>query len=136
MLVQFSQNNDILRVMAGSSYVSNDIDPRVIFSSKYRAGVCDSFSTTFAFGTAETGGTYPLGNTYSVRPLALGVVLVGGVPIYPSGWCHAKQMNPESGTSWVGEAEFFVVRTTSTAVQWRFKSQSAGTGTLRLWVLG
>lgn len=136
MLIQFAQNDDILRVMSNNAYVPDDLDPRVVFSSKYRAGLLESFTTTRSFGTSEISGTYPLANSYNVRPLVLAVAIIGGAPLYPSGWCHAWMTNPQSASSWVGEADYFVVRTTLTTVEYRLRQQSSGTAQIRIWVLG
>lgn len=136
MLIQFAQNDDIMRVMSGSAYVADDLDSRVIFSSNYRAGLCESFTASRSFGTSEISGTFALANSYSVRPLVLAVAIIGGVPLYPSGWCHSWMTDPESAQSWVGEADYFVVRTTLSSVQYRLRQQSSGTAQIRIWVLG
>lgn len=135
MLVQFAQNNDIMRVMSGNAYVADDLDPRVVYSSNYRSGQCEFFTTTRSFGTTEISGSFALAGSYGVRPLVLAVAIIGGVSLYPSGWCHAW-MTSESGTSWVGEGEYFVVRSNLSSVEYRLRQPQSGSAEIRIWALG
>ncbi|MEZ0169941.1 hypothetical protein [Microvirga sp. TS319] len=136
MLIQFAQNDDPLRVMSNNAYVADDLDPRVIYSSKYRGGVCEYFTTTRSFGTTEISGTFALAGSYSVRPLVLGVAIIGGAPLYPSGWCNARMTNPNSASSWVGEAEYFIVRSTLSAVEYKLRQPASGSAIIRIWAMG
>jgi hypothetical protein len=137
MLLQFSQNGEAMRLMSGNAYVAADLDPRVIFSSKYRSGVIESFVTTVTVGTAEVAGSFPLAHSYPVSPACFGVAIVGGAILYPYGYSLSTLTDVNSNTSWVNSSEYFVIFASLSGVFFRIKRLSdTATVTIRLWAMG
>ena len=137
MLLQFGQNGEAMRLMSGSSYVAADLDPRVIFSSRYRSGLIESFVTTVTVGTSEVSGSFPLAYSYAVPPACFGTAVSGGTILYPYGYSLSTLTDVNSNTSWVNSSEYFIIFSSTSGVHFRIKRlNSTATVTIRLWALG
>jgi len=137
MLLQFAQNGDAMRLMSGDAYVAADLDPRVLFSSKYRSSLIESFVTTITVGTTEVAGDFWLGHNYAVAPACFGVAVANGTILYPYGYSLSTLSDVNSNTSWVNSSEYFVISATISRVFYRIKRlNSTATTTIRLWAMG
>jgi len=136
MLLQFLDHpGDPFRVVAGTSPVSDDLDPAVLFSSRWRGGATEFFQTSFGVGGSEVSGTFWFGRSYATVPLALGVAYSPQVGfIYPQGYVHSRKF---SNTVWGYTADYLLIEVTGGYVTFRARRDSGAIDmNLRIWVLG
>lgn len=120
--------SDPFRVEASASPIANDLDPLVLFSSKYPAAHVDYY-TAYVGGGA--GGTFYFSRARGYVPTVMGVVYTGAEVIVPYRYMQIG-VSASNGAVSLQIDERFTLESTTSYCNWY---TSVG-GWLRLWAFG
>jgi hypothetical protein len=137
MFIEFARSDDPFRVQSGAAHVSDDIDPRVLFSSRWPGAFAELLTVPFSVGASEISGVVAYGRAYSSIPLVLGAVQVsGGGVFYPYAYTYGQAVGTQGNWSVVND--FVKLEATTVNVRFRLCSQDGAPygGTLKIWVIG
>jgi hypothetical protein len=132
MRIDFLTPGDPFRVVAGAAPISDDLDPAVLFSSKYRGAVAESFQTTFGAGGS---GTFYFSRTYPAIPLVLAAAYstAQGI-IVPYGYVYGVRTGTGTYSS---SYRYLLLEATQSYCSFFSGNNIYGeTLTLKLWVIG
>lgn len=135
MFIELARADDPFRVQSGASHVAADLDPRVLFTTRWPGAFAELHTRSVSAGNSESSGTITYERAYSTPPLVLGAIRRsdGGI-IYPFAYTYGVQV---SASAWSALNDYLKLEATSTSVRYRICSQSGGyNGTLKVWVVG
>ncbi len=137
MLIEFARADDPFRVQSGSVHIDADLDPRVLFTTRFPGAFSELLTVPVTVGIPEETGLVAYGRAYSSIPLVLGVVVSsGGRIIYPSAYKYGQVANSEG--NWDVLNDYVKLEASALNVRYRLCSQDTGSysGTLKIWVIG
>jgi hypothetical protein len=137
MLIEFARPDDPFRVQTGTVHVAEDLDPRVLFTTRWPGAFAELLTVPVSVGGNEVTGLVAYGRAYSTTPLVLGAVdQNGGAPLYPSVYTFSEKVGDQG--NWFVARDYVKLEASTVNVRYRFRSQASGSysGTLKIWVIG
>lgn len=110
---------DPFRVINGNTPISNDLDPNVFFSAKYRGGVVPDF---FAFSPVPQTGSQPWSRYYDNYPNVFPVgTAADGTIVYPRSTVWAYAYSGQGMTLWNAERTYLQVTVYRDRFDWSWE---------------
>jgi hypothetical protein len=134
MFIEMARADDPFRVQSGSAHIADDLDPRVLFTTRWPGAFAEEHTRSVAAGGAEVVGAITFGRAYGTPPLVLGAWIAGGAVNYPFAYSYGVKVNT---TAWSCLSNYVKFEVTATSLRYRICRQSgAQSGTLKVWVVG
>ncbi|MDF2809493.1 MAG: hypothetical protein K0S56_524 [Microvirga sp.] len=137
MFIEFARADDPFRVQTGAAHIAADLDPGVLFTTRWPGAFAELLTVPVSVGATEVTGTIAYSRSYSSIPLVIGAVdRNSGGPLYPSAYMYAVEVG--SSGNWSAVNDYIKLEANTVHVRYRLCSQASGSysGTLKIWVVG